>query len=216
MAPRKPVEKTRRSPQRRGSKVTVDTIFQATARILERDGIAALNTNRIAEVAGVSIGALYGYFPDKQAILVAMARRQLDADREAVLGAIAPVVEDPDAPVERIAIRAVIAAYAHHTKVRQLIMQNMFATGLGAEVTQPTREVAELLSRRFAGLAGPGRSAPSSARLFIVTCAVEAAVRAAAYERMPFFGTPEFEDELVRLVLGFLGMSGDSLAPPSS
>ena len=63
----------RRMPQRTGSRATVEAIFQATARILSREGRAGLNTNRIAELAGVSIGTLYGYFPDKQAILLSMA-----------------------------------------------------------------------------------------------------------------------------------------------
>ena len=47
---------------------TVDAILDAVLRILKREGTAAVTTNRIAEVAGVSIGSLYQYFPDKDAI----------------------------------------------------------------------------------------------------------------------------------------------------
>ena len=52
----------RRKPTQARARATMDMIFEATARIIERDGIAALNTNRIAERAGVSIGTLYEYF----------------------------------------------------------------------------------------------------------------------------------------------------------
>ena len=71
------------------ARATMDTIFEATARIIERDGIAALNTNRIAERAGISIGTLYEYFPNKDAILIAMARRRLAEDERLVRQALA-------------------------------------------------------------------------------------------------------------------------------
>ena len=46
------------------------------------------NTNRIAARAGVSIGTLYGYFPNKQSILIALARQLLQGDGQAVLSAL--------------------------------------------------------------------------------------------------------------------------------
>ena len=42
-------------------------MLDATARLLEGTGFAALTTNHVADLAGVSIGSLYEYFPDKQA-----------------------------------------------------------------------------------------------------------------------------------------------------
>ncbi len=57
----------------------MEAIVEAAAQILERGGPEALNTNDVAERAGVSIGTLYQYFPDKQAILLAAARRELGA-----------------------------------------------------------------------------------------------------------------------------------------
>lgn len=67
----------RRSPKQARSRATVEAIVEAAAQILERGGPAALNTNDVAERAGVSVGTLYQYFPDKQAILIAAARREL-------------------------------------------------------------------------------------------------------------------------------------------
>lgn len=66
----------RRRPKQARSRATWDAILEATAQILERDGAAGFNTNAVAERAGVSIGTLYQYFPDKQAILVATAERE--------------------------------------------------------------------------------------------------------------------------------------------
>jgi AcrR family transcriptional regulator len=52
----------------------VEAILQAAAHVFERYGYAAGTTNRIAVRAGVSIGSLYQYFPNKDAILVALVR----------------------------------------------------------------------------------------------------------------------------------------------
>jgi hypothetical protein len=62
----------RRAPRQDRALDTVDTIFEAAARILQSEGKDAFNTNHIAERAGISIGTLYQYFPNKNAILVAL------------------------------------------------------------------------------------------------------------------------------------------------
>ena len=54
---------------------TVSVILEATAHILVTEGYEHLNTNRVAERAGVSIGSLYQYFPNKQALLSALRQR---------------------------------------------------------------------------------------------------------------------------------------------
>lgn len=66
----------RRSPKQGRSRATWEAIVEAASQILERRSPAAFNTTEIAERAGVSIGTLYQYFPDKQAILLAAARRE--------------------------------------------------------------------------------------------------------------------------------------------
>ena len=62
-APAKP----RKSPAQSRSRATVEAILDAAAHILLTQGIGAASTNRIAGKAGVSIGSLYQYFPNKTA-----------------------------------------------------------------------------------------------------------------------------------------------------
>jgi len=90
----------RRSPRQARSRVTWEAIVEAAAQILERDGAAAFSTAAVAERAGVSIGTLYQYFPDKQAILAAAAKRELAegsaapaARRRALIEALIAMVE---------------------------------------------------------------------------------------------------------------------------
>lgn len=58
----------RRSPTQSRAAATLKAIREATLRILKEEGHARLTTNRIAEVAGISIGSLYQYYADKHAI----------------------------------------------------------------------------------------------------------------------------------------------------
>lgn len=69
---------SRRAPVQERAQRTIEVIFQATAQVLADAGEAGLTTNRVAERAGVSIGTLYQYFPNKQALLAAM----IEAERK--------------------------------------------------------------------------------------------------------------------------------------
>jgi len=65
----------RKSPRQSRSQATVDAILDATARVLVERGHAATNTNLVAERAGVSVGSLYQYFPNKLALINALRAR---------------------------------------------------------------------------------------------------------------------------------------------
>ena len=69
--PSKRTLKARKVPGQARSQETVSVILEASARILESDGLRGFNTNAIAERAGVSVGSLYQYFSNKDAIVLA-------------------------------------------------------------------------------------------------------------------------------------------------
>jgi len=75
---------TRREPMQRRSRQTVEAVLEAVPRVLRRHGAEAITTNRVAEAAGVSIGSLYQYFPDKQAIFMALHDRHVDRVRHVI------------------------------------------------------------------------------------------------------------------------------------
>lgn len=68
----------RRAPRQQRSRQTVDVVLDAVTVVLKRHGPDAVTTNRICEAAGVSIGSLYQYFPDKQAIYSALHQRHVN------------------------------------------------------------------------------------------------------------------------------------------
>jgi AcrR family transcriptional regulator len=74
----------RKRPVQARSAASVDAILDATIQVLLRVGKERLTTTRVALRAGVSVGTLYQYFPNKSALLQAVLRRHLDAVAEAM------------------------------------------------------------------------------------------------------------------------------------
>src|SRR5258708_24465090 len=73
----------RKKPSQSRSRDTVAAILDAAAQVFAESGYAAATTNHIARRAGVSIGSLYEYFANKDALLVALTERHVDeAERE--------------------------------------------------------------------------------------------------------------------------------------
>ena len=65
----------RREPHQARARATVERFLDATARLLAEIGFEAITTNEIAERAGVNVSSLYKYFPNKYAVLAALAER---------------------------------------------------------------------------------------------------------------------------------------------
>lgn len=70
---------SRKTPAQSRSRVTVEAIYEATIQVLLRGGMNELTTTRVAERAGVSVGTMYQYFPNKQALIYALNERYLNA-----------------------------------------------------------------------------------------------------------------------------------------
>ena len=66
----------KKTPTQARSEATIDAILMAASKLLFETGYERTTTNKIAEVAGVSIGSLYEYFPGKDAIFVEIRRRE--------------------------------------------------------------------------------------------------------------------------------------------
>ena len=192
----------RKAPRQQRSRVTVDAIVEAATRVLARRGWARFTTNEIAAVAGVSVGSLYQYFPDKLAIAEAIRQRHLDE----VLVALAGSDEDGDAPaplprrVERF-VDGVIAAHSVDQALHRVLVDEV---PLAARSTYPEFE-AEYQRRYLALVAesgGPGDGADAGIAARMLSSAVEGAVHAAA--RRGDLEAAAMRTELVRLVLAYL------------
>ena len=79
------VPRPRKRPSRVRAENTVEVILEAAAQVLEVAGLEGYTTNHIAERAGVSIGSLYQYFPNKDAVTVALIERDASTLADALL-----------------------------------------------------------------------------------------------------------------------------------
>ncbi|MBM4358144.1 MAG: TetR/AcrR family transcriptional regulator [Deltaproteobacteria bacterium] len=105
----------RKLPRQTRSRNTVEAILAATSRVLVDEGYDSASTNRIAEVAGVSVGSLYQYFPNKQSLVVAL----LETHHQAMIGVLdeACIFERKASPAARLDVNArayVEAVFAAH------------------------------------------------------------------------------------------------------
>jgi AcrR family transcriptional regulator len=150
----------RKTPRQARSNATVEVILQAATRVLSESSLAGFTTNRVAEVAGVSIGSLYQYFPNKAALVSALIVRAqeslLTGVEQAVKVAQGKSVETlllalVDAAIEHQFAHPVLATALDHEEQR-LPLAPMISHLQGQIVTvvhQALRSHTELARRRI-------------------------------------------------------------------
>ncbi|MDG4830321.1 TetR/AcrR family transcriptional regulator [Solwaraspora sp. WMMD1047] len=179
------IDVPRRTPRQLRSRDTVEVLLEAAAQVFQREGYAA-TTNRIADRAGVSIGSLYQYFPNKNAILHALAERHLADATETLTGLFAAlrVEKPPLEPLLRRIIETVLALHARHPVTHRLLFERSPRTPgnldrLARLEELLVGELADHLDRLDAG--GPDRRL--TARLLVT--GVEAQLHRVLIDRSP-------------------------------
>jgi AcrR family transcriptional regulator len=115
--------KPRKTPKQFRSQETQQRFVDAAARVFARHGYSAGTTNRIAAEAGASVGSLYQYFPNKDAILVALVRQHV-ADGTALLEAkLASTGELPLAERLGVFVDAVLANHTGNARLHQVLFE---------------------------------------------------------------------------------------------
>lgn len=190
------VEKPRRIPRQVRATSTVDAILTAALQLLETGGVEQLTTNHVAERAGVSIGTVYQYFADKQAILSALAERRAAAVRD---GIAAMLIERPDLGTVRPIVRALMTGFEGSPATRRALLDALFHRG-GEDVLRQHHQAF------FMSIAGKARLdvalTPESA--FVLTHAAIGLLRAASAEPELRLDPVALETELVRLMEAYL------------
>jgi AcrR family transcriptional regulator len=115
----------RRKPQQKRARQTVEAVLDAVVRILKREGVSAVTTNRIAEVAGVSIGSVYQYFPDKQAIFVALHRRHVEEVDRLIQSTLVDHARSPLKELVSALMDAMIQAHSTDPELYKLLLSEV-------------------------------------------------------------------------------------------
>ncbi len=118
-------DRSRRVPRQERSRVTTEAIVEAAARVFAECGLEGATTNRIAEVAGVSVGSLYQYFPNKEALVTAIYERESVRSHEVLLRAVAAVgTEDLRALIRRF-IADTVRSYDENSALYMVLMDEL-------------------------------------------------------------------------------------------
>ena len=143
-------ERLRRVPRQGRSRDKVRRILDASDALLANEGAPALVTTRVASEAGVAVGSVYSYFPDKEAIVEALALRYWSAVTDAIAAAVhADAAEPVDDPVQAV-LDAVVAAFRGSAGFRALWFSPLRTERI-RDVTRPLRtEVGALVERLLA------------------------------------------------------------------
>jgi AcrR family transcriptional regulator len=192
----------RRQPKQRRSRQTVEAVLDAVLRIMKREGVASLTTNRIAEVAGVSVGSVYQYFPDKRAIFAAMHDRHVAEISRLVESTL---VDHASASLEdlmRALVEAMVDAHSSDPELHELL-RTLPHGGDGSRAF----EVRLRGACRLAISSRPhrGRTPRDLDRtLFVLPHMVNALAHGAAFRRPPGLSLTAAREEAVRAVLAYL------------
>ncbi|MGH8446101.1 MAG: TetR/AcrR family transcriptional regulator [Solimonas sp.] len=210
----KAIEPPRKLPRQARAQATVEAILEAAARILAGEGYAAMSTNRVAERAGVSVGSLYQYFPNKNALVAALHQRHGRQIHELL----AQALDETRGRSLREQMSAMVhAGLQGHLLEPELhrVLEHEFPF-----FDTPASETEDYLGvhARFDEILEAHRDeiAPRNLKLarYMIVASTQALVHAAVIDPPAEFDTAEIEAAIVDLVMGYLNGSPMPLSVP--
>ncbi len=197
----------RKRPRQQRSKATVDTILEATARVLKKHGFDGLSTNAVAAQAGVSIGSLYQYFPNKEALVAKLIDRHMEDMNAAIFAELTRVAVMPIAQAARAVVELTIRAHSVDIDLHRVLTEQVPRIGKLARL----RELDEICHRMVAGLLAARKDelaiADPDLAAFILVSTIEAVIHRAALLYPARLRDPRLVDETTLVVTRYLGVA---------
>ena len=197
----------RKRPRQARSRATVETVLQATARVLVKHGFDGLTTNLVAETAGISIGSLYQYFPNKAALVAALIEKHVEDMTSLCLSELTRTARLPMAEAVRGVIEGMIRAHAVEPELHRVLTEQVPRVGRMAKL----RELDQLAHRMVAGLLATRKAelaiADPDMAAFVLVSAIEAITHRAALFAPELLRDPRLIDEACSMVRRYLGVA---------
>jgi AcrR family transcriptional regulator len=134
----------RKQPRQERARATVDTVLAATAQVLVKHGYEATNTNRIAEAAGVSVGSIYQYFPNKESLVVALIERHCESMWAIIQRDAAAVFDAPPARAVPRVIGAMFDAHLVDPRLHRVLHEQVPRVGALGKVRAVTERAIDM------------------------------------------------------------------------
>ncbi len=203
----------RKQPSQDRSRTTVDTILEAAAKQLVRRGFDHLTTNAVAEAAGVSIGSLYQYFPNKEALVAALVERHLEERSVATFAELARVATLPMAQAVRAVIELTIRAHSVEPELHRVLIEQVPRVGRLARLRELEASTHAVVSALLVARRAEIDIADPELAAFVLVSAIEAIVHRAVVFHPEHLDDPHLLDEATNLVTRYLGVCRRS--PPA-
>ena len=201
--PRASALQARRAPVQGRSRVTVDSIIEATARLLSAEGDAGATTERIAAKAGVSVGSLYQYFPSKSALLGAVVDRHLAEMAELLVTALEGASELPLEEAVLALVQAAIAAHGRDPSLHRALLEESPALLGRGQARELEARLVSLVERWLTARPDIRLSAPCLAA-FLVVRTVDSAAHGAVLDHPELLRDPALASETAALITRYL------------
>jgi AcrR family transcriptional regulator len=199
--PRKNTLNARKVPGQARSQETVSVILEASARILESDGLRGFNTNAIAERAGVSVGSLYQYFSNKDAIVLALIGSFEEALHDAVLQAAQGGRGQELKARLRLLVRALVTVHYRRPRLNRVLEAEEERLGSGADSVAFHAMVLQLFQDHKNEMAVPISAATERVVIAILRAVVDLGLASGASPRST-------EQRAMRAACGYLFYAG--------
>ena len=197
--------KPRKLPQQERSRLTVEAILEATTHILTEKGYDKTNTNLIAERAGVSIGSLYQYFPNKKSLIVALREEHSREIAELLAAKFDYLFDSPPEIAIPELVKAVIAVHAINPRLHQVLSEEIPYSERSQQQMQKTDEqITELLRAYLERWRSHLRPQNIEMTIFIINRTVESLCHSAVIEHPQFVNDSQFEQEVSNLLRSYL------------
>jgi AcrR family transcriptional regulator len=168
---RSPSDFFRTRPKQGRSQELVEAILTAAARVFRRSGIGETNTNEIAEIAGVSVGSLYRYFPNKESLVAALIERELSHQLEALDSVLEQAKDLSDSDAIQLSVRTLCDLYFENAEFLSLLFKEAHRVRQVQLVVLKHLNVERIVNRVLAKR-GAGRSVRFPPRIFVAVNAV--------------------------------------------
>jgi len=204
---RRPVTKPRKTASQGRSRATVKALLDATARILIAEGFDKASTNRIAEVAGVSVGSLYQYFPGKEALVAAVIERHQQQIMQTVRGELAEVLVQPVENAVRRLVAAAVKAHRVDPKLHRVLAEQIPRVGKLEKLDAFNRDNYVLFRTYLEGHRDELRVDDLELASFVCVTSIEALTHNAVLHYPRMLAEDALQaliDETARLVSGYL------------
>lgn len=191
-------------PSQDRSRETVEAILDATALVLKRGGYDRATTRRVAEVAGVSVGSLYQYFPNKESLVLSLYERHL-GDLLSVFGSRFEGLGDAPLPdAVRGLVEAALELHAVDPELHRVLVEQIPRSGRPDPEAAPERQILDATRAFLEGRRTQIRPANLDLAAFVVVETVEALTHAAVLDRPHHLRSEELAEEISTLILSYL------------